>query len=335
MEGALSLLEHVTSGSTEDNGAGLSQSNSCEADDLVLSDDDLLDQLARSDLDKLGVVERRHDLCSCHQRQSLNAFKIGVLNGHDTVGGKVLLGEVVDELTVDEAVDTVADDLLALGTHTGALSVLDFSDLGDRVDLDLGAIDLDLVGVHGGVGDEDAGVFDALGLADTDLLLEDEALFEVRVEEGASGLLDDVDGVEVSASLETEHGVDAQLGKVVLVGVQHLGAQRRSGNVDQVLPESLFVVTVIEGDLRETLSGDGGGDSPSFNDELGVDTLLDEGLSLTEELSSKNAHRGGSITDLLVLSLRNLDEDAGGGVVNVEGLEDGGTVVGDSDLVLM
>lgn len=39
------------------------------------------------------------------------------------------LGEVVDELAVDEAVDAVPDDGLALGAHLVLLSLLNVSDL--------------------------------------------------------------------------------------------------------------------------------------------------------------------------------------------------------------
>ena len=39
-----------------------------------------------------------------------------------------------------------------------------------------GAVDLDLVGVHGCVGHQDAGILDALGLPHPDALVKDEAL---------------------------------------------------------------------------------------------------------------------------------------------------------------
>ena len=40
-----------------------------------------------------------------------------MLDGHDPCLGEDLLGEVVDELSVDEAADAVVDDLLALVAH--------------------------------------------------------------------------------------------------------------------------------------------------------------------------------------------------------------------------
>jgi len=50
-------------------------------------------------------------------------------NGHHAVVGKDLLGEVVDELAVDEAVDAVVDDLHALLAHLLLLRGLDLCHL--------------------------------------------------------------------------------------------------------------------------------------------------------------------------------------------------------------
>ena len=47
-----------------------------------------------------------------------------MLNGHDTSVCKDLLGEVVDELSVDEAVEALADDVLHLGAHLLLLCLL-------------------------------------------------------------------------------------------------------------------------------------------------------------------------------------------------------------------
>lgn len=52
------------------------------------------------------------------------------------------------------------------------------ADLLHAVDPDAGAIDLDLVRVHGGVGDQDVRVLDALRLPHADALVQDEALIQ-------------------------------------------------------------------------------------------------------------------------------------------------------------
>ena len=51
-------------------------------------------------------------------------------------------------------------------------------------------------------------------------------------------------------------------------------------------------------------------------------------FSYPEELSSEYGDRGGSISNHIVLDLANVNKDLGGGVVNSDGAEDGGTVVG-------
>jgi hypothetical protein len=48
-------------------------------DELVLPDHDLLDQLARPELDGRGVVKGGCDLSAEHQRQVLDAIKVGML----------------------------------------------------------------------------------------------------------------------------------------------------------------------------------------------------------------------------------------------------------------
>ena len=61
---------------------------------------------------------------TCDQSKSLNAIKVGVLNGHDTSVRKDLLREVVDELAVDKAVEALTDDVLHFGAHLLLLCLL-------------------------------------------------------------------------------------------------------------------------------------------------------------------------------------------------------------------
>ena len=53
--------------------------------------------------------------------------------------------------------------------------------------------------------------------------------------EGAAGLLDNLDGLQVGGASQPQHGVHGQLGKVVLVVRQDLAAQRRARYIQQVL----------------------------------------------------------------------------------------------------
>ncbi len=66
--------------------------------------------------------------------------------------------------------------------------------------------------------------------------------------QGASRLLDDVDGVQVSAALEAQYSVHCQLSKVVLVISKDLAAQGGPRNIEQVLPELLGIRRIVDGD---------------------------------------------------------------------------------------
>ncbi|KAF3859717.1 hypothetical protein F7725_022116 [Dissostichus mawsoni] len=70
---------------------------------------------------------------------------------------------------------------------------------------------------------------------------------QVGVGEAASELLDDVNGLQVSGSLQTHHSVDGQLREVSFVMSQQFGGQRRAGDVQKILLESCRSVS---GDLR-------------------------------------------------------------------------------------
>lgn len=183
-----------------------------------------------------------------------------------------------------------------------------------------------------GVGDEDLCVLQSLGLVDTDFLVEDEALIEVTVHELSAGLLDDLDVVEVGGALEPEDSIDRKLRKVLLVLREDLGTQRCPRNVDEIFPELHGVVAVVNGSFAERFQRGRGGDAVAVDDGLGVDLLVDQALGLAEELGGENGHGGGSISNFVVLHLGDVHENFGGGVVEGDGFEDGGAVVGDHDL---
>lgn len=64
-----------------------------------------------------------------------------------------------------------------------------------------------------------------------------------------------------------------------------------------------------------------------------MNLVLDEVVGAAEEFGGDDDDRGGAVADLLVLLLRELDEDAPGGVFDFDQLEDGGAVVRDGDVL--
>ena len=114
MERSLGLVQDLLRGSAEDDRASLSLLDTREPDQLVLADDDLLDEVCVSQLGELRVVEGGGDLGAEDEGQALDALEVGVLDGHHARRSEHLLGEVVDQLTRDEHVAVVLQNLVNL-----------------------------------------------------------------------------------------------------------------------------------------------------------------------------------------------------------------------------
>mmetsp|Transcript_10347 Transcript_10347/g.29491 ORF Transcript_10347/g.29491 Transcript_10347/m.29491 type:complete len:232 (-) Transcript_10347:266-961(-) len=225
----------------------------------------------------------------------------------------------------------MGDDLFHLLLHLVLLCRLNVSDLLHGLGADAGSIDFDLVGVHGGVGHQDLGVLDALGLPDANLLVKDEALVKKGLLEGSPGPLDDLNRLEVRGALQPEDGVHSELGKMVLVLGEDLGAQRGAGNIEQVLPEGLYVRLVVKCDLLQPGLRNSGGLTEAGDDGHRVEVLVDEELRLAEELATQDCHRGCPVPDLIILDLGYINKHFCCSIVDIQRLEDCGTVVCDSD----
>lgn len=254
-----------------------------------------------------------------------------MFNDHNTGISKELLWIVVDELSVDENVWLILKDLVNLSLHLLFFGFLDLSDLHDRVDLDFRAHDFNLIGVHLGVGDHDSWVDSGSLASSSNSFLEDETIGKVRVSKGATWLLDDLDVVQVSGSLKSEYGVDGQLSELFSLGFQKLGTESSHGDVHQILLESNGIIKVIESIINQNSLGDLSSLSPSLNNDLWVNLGLDKLLSLSKKLSGKDCDGGGSITDLLILSLGDINQNLGSGVIDEDRFQDSGTIIGYCD----
>ncbi len=113
--------------------------------------------------------------------------------------------------------------------------------------------DLDLVRVHGCVGDEDLGILEALRLVDAELLVEDEALVEIGVGKLAAGLLDDLDVGEIGGASHTQDGVAGEVCEIVPVLREDFGGEGGAGDGEEVFAEARRVFAVVDGVLLERL----------------------------------------------------------------------------------
>ena len=99
--------------------------------------------------------------------------------------------------------------------------------------------------VHRGIGNHNAGVLFNLGAASADSLFKDEAVSDKRIAEGTSGLLDELDVVKVSRSVKSHDSIDSQVGELLAIMQEKLGAEGSERDVFQVFLEKLCIGEVV------------------------------------------------------------------------------------------
>lgn len=119
---------------------------------------------------------------------------------------------------------------------------------------------------------------------------------------------------------------------MLLVLRQHLRAQCRPRDIQEILLELLLVPPVVDRTFSERLESSRRRDTVSIDNGLRVDFLVNEFLGFAQKLGSKDGDGGGAITNFIVLNFRNVDEHFGRRVVESYGFEDCGAVIGHRDL---
>lgn len=102
-----------------------------------------------------------------------------------------------------------------------------------------------------------------------------------------------------------------------LVLGEQFGAQSGLSDVDKIFLEFSKVTGIVTSNLAKFLPSAVPGCAPTGNDVGRVDAHLDELFAFPEEFSSQNSNCSGSIADLLILGLRYVDKDLGGGIIHV------------------
>jgi len=116
----------------------------------------------------------------------------------------------------------------------------------------------------------------------------------------------------VEILIEIEDCINNHLGEELLILGDNLGVEGSLSALDQKI--SLLKITLVsnfDGDFSDSLKALSAGLSITLDDDLGVHALLDEGLSLFEELTGGDNDRCGTISDFIVLRLGNIDEGLG------------------------
>lgn len=147
--------------------------------------------------------------------------------------------------------------------------------------------------------------------------------------------VDRLDGVlgliPVVGRLDGLHGINSDLGEEVGVGADDFTRHGRLSDVDEG-----FASEVLDLDaniIAEVLDSFAQGKTVAGNDGGGVYTVLHQLVSATEQLCGDEDDGGSAVANLLVLLLCEVDEDLAGRVIDIEELEDRGSVVGDGDVL--
>ena len=133
------------------------------------------------------------DTGSC--RQAFDALKISMLDGHDSMFCKYFLWIIVNELAVDENINSMVTDANTLCCHFLLLSDFNFGHFCQTGNFDTRAIDLDLIGVHCCVSDHHLGIFHAPRLTNPYFFIKHKAFCKVRITKRATRLLDQLNVV--------------------------------------------------------------------------------------------------------------------------------------------
>mmetsp|Transcript_15680 Transcript_15680/g.18076 ORF Transcript_15680/g.18076 Transcript_15680/m.18076 type:complete len:204 (+) Transcript_15680:544-1155(+) len=197
MEGSFGFVEHLVGSSTEDNGARFSRFAPAETDDFVFPDHDFFDNVAFSQSYEFGVIESGYHLPTRHGGQSLDSVKIGVFDRHDFLLGEDALGVIVNQLPIDKNVAPVVADLVHLDPHLGPLGILNLGHLHQGINLHFRTVNLDFIGIHARISDQNLGVLDATGLTDPHALIQEESFLEIRITQTSTGFLDDLDIIQI------------------------------------------------------------------------------------------------------------------------------------------
>ena len=108
-------------------------------------------------------------------------------------------------------------DTFHFGFHLLALGSLNFSELARAFDTHTRTKYFDLVGVHGCVGNQNFGIFQAFDGIRCNLFIEDKSFVKIAIGQFASELFDDLNILQVCRAVQTQNCVNSQVGKIVLI----------------------------------------------------------------------------------------------------------------------
>ena len=339
-DSVLGLGDTVIVGSLNEDGAGEGVLDALNEGVLVVTERLLVDELGKSKVALLDIVDGVELLATTGERDTLSVSALGTADADDAVAGKDLKGRGVNTLLVD-------NDEVFVGTVTETF--LEIDDLHDSIigELSLGldqllslvgvgpeeaGVDLGLFVLEGDVEAHDVAVLVAGGhvtLATT--VVEDETANKLRLGRHLVLHVHDLDHVKVDSVVAGNalNGIDDDFGEGVGDRRVNLRVQRSAGNVDEEITGQLLVGHLEGIEEAEALAL---GLLKTINDDTGVDTLAEVALSLTHELTNEKHVGGGTVTDDIILSGGSTADHGGSGMLDLHLVEEDAAILGQLDL---
>jgi len=187
------------------------------------------------------------------------------------------------------------------------------------------------------VEEQDLGVVKVLGLLfETSIgegLTEADTLDEEGLSGRATGDFLDADILLVEGLIELHNGIDDHLGEEFAIAGNNLGVEGGHGASFENLALGFGILALhLDRDLLDSGNAKSHGLTVSLDDDLRVHAFFNELFGLLEELTGRQDDGGGTVTDLVVLRLGNVDQSLGGGVHNVEESDKSSAIIGDDHL---
>mmetsp|Transcript_19796 Transcript_19796/g.60067 ORF Transcript_19796/g.60067 Transcript_19796/m.60067 type:complete len:411 (+) Transcript_19796:551-1783(+) len=159
-------------------------------------------------------------------------------------------------------------------------------------------------------------------------LLESNSLDEHRILERASNHLLRSQHLKPLLGIKGKHSIHDHLGEEMLMARHQLRVERCSCSLLQHGPRLLRRVMVkFHRQVVKLFSRQTHGFSESLDDNLWVDALLDKRLGFTQEFSSQEYNRSGTITNLRILRHRDLHESVSCRMDNLQLLHKRSTII--------
>mmetsp|Transcript_27203 Transcript_27203/g.92600 ORF Transcript_27203/g.92600 Transcript_27203/m.92600 type:complete len:580 (+) Transcript_27203:51-1790(+) len=340
VEAALRLLDdHLVAAAHEDRD-GLAGGAVLDDEHALFggSERDLADAARLAELRLAQLGEARDDAAARSNRDELQLHAADPAHGRQPRLQEQVVRLVVEAPLADDHVRAAG---LALRDHLREVVLLAGEELvvvllGRDVEL---VLRLGLGRLEGARQDAHLRVLDLLGhLGVGDVLVDDDALDELRLLEAPAGLALHLDHVEVDVvAVDVRDGhdrVDGDLRHLPLVHVDDLRAQGRHGR----LHEDLVVLGLVEGhgvrDVAQRFHRDLARGLEALGDAHGVEPLVQELLGLLQQRPGEHDDARRAVADLVVLGLRQLDQEPGHLVLDGHLVQDRRAVVRDRDVAV-